>query len=328
MLQNHCGFNNGVVGVSPRSRLVAVRPNGTSKTADVPTLSSRAWPDLATRRAELKAQYVLRLDALDRLEGVLEEAQATALVVKGAALASLYPRPWDRPMADVDLLVRPSELAPIRAVLERRGFTSLSPPDRPYTEAALEVQVTTPSSVAPLLVEMHLGLDKVFVRRVDLEGLFARARPLEGRTRLLGPSLEDHVLLVALHLAADEFRHLPGFVDLEILLGSGVNLDAVVRRAHEWRAETPCYVALRTLDVLAPGRVPPTLLGELAPSVARALLVSMVFDVGSFPVARAPSELGWRWLARQTVLRDDTGDWVLGVASYGARRLLDRVQSR
>lgn len=290
----------------------------------MPSLAPLAWPRAGERQAELKAQYLLRLHALDLLDEVLRDAGAHALVVKGAALAPLYPKPWAREMSDVDLLIRPSDLRRVREALTRYGFLMSQVAERPLTETALEVAVMTPSAVAPVLVELHLGLDKVVVRRLSMEGLFARATAFSTYRSLLAPALEDQVLLIILHLASDEFRHVTGLVDLELLLSQLPDVEKLVRRAREWRATTACYVAFRTLDALLPGVVPADLLRALAPTVPRALAVATCFEVGAWPVARSPMQLGWRWIAKQTLLRDDTARWLFGVGAYGARRLLER----
>ena len=295
----------------------------------MPILASRAWPDAQESSGQLKALYILRCHALQQLSALLAKDGASLLLVKGAALAAThYALPWARPMGDIDVIVKPAELARVRAALSRAGWFVIPAPDRPLTEHCLEVAVQSPGSLGSILLELHLGLDKVVVRQTDVSDLFARAKPLADLPGLYVPSPEDHLLLIVLHLASDEFRHLAGFVDLELLLSSGTDLDVVLARAREWRATTPLYIALKTLEVLRPGLVPPHVLARLEPGRSHAALLSTCFDIGSWPVARSPTELGWQWIARQTLLRDDSWHWIWGLGAYGARRALERARMR
>lgn len=293
----------------------------------MPSLAARAWPASLGDTAELKALYLLRCHALEQFSEVLTSAKASALLVKGAALASThYPLPWARPMGDIDVLVKRSELQKLRAGLSRAGWSMASTSERPLTEECLEIAVQSPGAYGSVLLEMHLGLDKVVVRRTDVSQLFSRATGLANLPGLYVPDAVDQLLLVVLHLASDEFRHLTGFVDLEVLLSAGVDLEVVVARARHWRATTPLYIALKTLEALRPGLVPPAALERLEPSAIHSALLSTSFDIGSWPVARSATELGWKWITRQTLLRDDTAHWLVGLGSYGARRVLERTR--
>lgn len=294
--------------------------------AGMPSLASRAWPEGQYNLGHLKARYAMRGHALQQFSEVLQKEGASALLVKGAALAdTLYPVPWARAMADIDVIVKRADIMRVRAALGRAGWDVSAIPGRPLTEACLEMAARSPKARGSVLLELHLGLDKVVLRPVDITALFSRAEPVQHFPGVFTPSREDHVVLIALHLAADEFRHLPGFVDLELLFSSRLDLHAVIDRARSWRATTALYVALRTLDTLRPALVPPDLINELAPSRAQAALLSTTFDVGAWPVARAPTELGWKWIASQTPLRDDTLRWILGLGTYAARRAVERL---
>ena len=76
--------------------------------------------DAEQRLAERHARgaHVVRAHLLDSIATALHGASLRALLVKGAGLAatsSVYERPWERAMSDIDLLVEP---AGCRAVLD------------------------------------------------------------------------------------------------------------------------------------------------------------------------------------------------------------------
>ncbi len=291
----------------------------------MPSLSRRAWPEAQHDVGHLKALYILRSHALEQLSALLVKEGLSVLLVKGAALAAThYPIPWARPMGDIDVIVERADLVRAREALTRAGWFVVPTPDRPLTAECLEIAVKSPGELGSVLLELHLGLDKVVLRRVDVRGLFVRARVLPDLPGLRVPDAEDQTLLVALHLASDEFRHLTGFVDLELLLTSGVDLDVVIERARTWDATTSLYIALKTLDVLRPGLVAPDAVRRVAPTKLHAALLATAFDIGKWPVARSATALGWQWIVRQTLLRDDTRHWLQGLGIYGARRALER----
>ena len=65
-------------------------------------------------------------DLLSQLDARAREAEIPFLALKGAALHALgLYRPGDRPMADVDLLVRPRDSERARQMLESLGFTEI-----------------------------------------------------------------------------------------------------------------------------------------------------------------------------------------------------------
>ena len=302
---------------------------GSHPIGEMPTLADWAWPDLERRAAELKAQYLIRCHALEQISAALSTARLDVLVVKGASLAeTLYPTPWSRPMEDIDLIVRPGKLQAVRRALTGAMFVDRPLVERPLTEASLEVAVMSPKGPGSVLVELHEGLDKVAPRRIDLSGLFRRAKMLASYEGLLAPDPFDHLFLVVLHLAGDEFRHATGFVDLEVILSSGVDQQRLVAEARSWSAKTAAWVALRVLDRMKPGIVVREVLERLEPDRLRRQAIATSFDPDAWPVARRGHTGGMDWAARQTLLRDDSSNWLAGLAIYGGRRVLERARLR
>lgn len=262
-----------------------------------------------------------------RLDAVLASVRVRALAVKGVALASSeYSPPWARPMADIDLLLGPSDVARVTAALATAGWQVLRDPARPLSSALLETLVVAPPPLSRIPVELHASLDKVVPRPIDIGALFARGRPFEEAEWVWIPGREDHLLLVALHLAADEFNHLPGFADLEVLLRPGLDMGAVVERAKAWRATTAVYLALRTLEALGGPHVAPELLTALEPSRLRRVLLSRVFQPSRWPVTGGAISLGVPWILRQTLIRDDRSNWLRGLARYAGIRVRERAE--
>src|SRR5207237_2152698 len=92
----------------------------------------------------------------------LAAAHVCPLLLKGSDLAfTVYPDPLLRPAADVDLLVRPGDLARALAVLVARGYTRTdeyrTAAEAPHRDSFTYCRGTP---VADLHVEMHVGLHR------------------------------------------------------------------------------------------------------------------------------------------------------------------------
>lgn len=278
--------------------------------------------------AQQKVAYVLRGHVLQRIARALSEARRPALLVKGAALAlTIYSPPWTREMDDIDLLVRAGDRDVVAAALAGAGCSPLpGAPGRARSQRAFaETLFDARCGALHVLVEVHTSLDKLVSRPVDHDGIFARAAPAPDLPGLLVPSPEDHALLIALHEAGHEFRHVAGFLDLHLLLERGLSLAVLAERARAFRLETVVFVALATLEALGSRAVPPGLTARFRPSEARLRALRRYYDVGCYPVAKGPSRLGLPWVVRQLPLRDDLGAFCSGVLRYVSLRAVERA---
>jgi hypothetical protein len=246
-------------------------------------------------RAGVIAQSVQRDQPFRKVFAAL--APLEAIVFKGAASAELlYPSPGDRPMVDLDLLVRP-EGAPeaarrLLAIGYRcyfsgrpffRGRTYLpyyfsGPPffhRRHYHE--------WPFAGPDLEIDLHRGFTQASRIAADYAGLFERSIPwaaLAPNARLLSP--EDAVVVAAIqpglnNLALSSFPAI-GLLDLKLMLeregpfwgsagGPPLRLGDVARRATDWRAGAFVYTGLSYA-----ARLFPSLAGRA--SAAQPLLAS------------------------------------------------------
>jgi hypothetical protein len=248
-----------------------------------------------------------------------------ALLVKGAALClGVYDSPTDRPMCDVDVIVAPGSLESTARALCDAGFRGSST-ERALTQPDLELQLMAPTLAVPVLVELHVGLDKVVQRPIDYDAIFARSSTAPGFERLRVPALEDHLILVALHLAVSDFAHRAGFADLAMLITRGADVELAMCRAESWKVRSALELSLSLLDSLSPGLVSPRLLSGKRATRLRVRLARRVYSTAE-PTS-APS-LGLPWILRQTLLRDDLAHWALGLGVYGAKRVAERALTR
>jgi Uncharacterised nucleotidyltransferase len=288
-------------------------------------------PTVEDPRVAARVWHLLRAHVLECLALQLAATRLDALLVKGAALAlTVYPRPWEREMSDVDIVVRPGTLGAVIRSLEAIGFSALYPRERPLSRGALG-EVILESAPGPrggtILVEAHTQLDKIVARPIDYDEIFGRARQIPELPGLLIPAAEDHALLVALHAAGHDFHHPVAFNDFARLLEQGLNVSEVIERARRWRLGTVMFVFLDFMRRRGDAAIPAALLRAFVPGRLRRGAVTHLYLNRTMGGRSEQPPLGWPWVARQTVLRDDLGQWVAGLVRYAALRGSERFMN-
>src|SRR5690349_17344664 len=110
-----------------------------------------------------RGSYVVRQRTLQLLARAISGAGLKAVLVKGSALAVTHYRPaWQRPMGDIDLLVRPADRDRALGALAAAGFARETIARRPFSAAALgETCLSAPRECLGASVEVQTRLDKV-----------------------------------------------------------------------------------------------------------------------------------------------------------------------
>jgi hypothetical protein len=247
--------------------------------------------------AHLQATYYTNLRRNLRLQADLAEAvtalQAAGLqpiVLKGGALAgTVYPDPGQRPMVDLDLLVRPGEMEPAGAVLASIGFRLSG--GLPTRMVAFQQRF---GGGLEYLRQGDFGLTRIDLQHdligVDLcrdafaaepEALWTAARPLplDRGPDALQLSAVDTLIHLCLHPALHHGYAVPllGYVDIDWLVAAEASAEfwpRLAARAAQFRARIAVYHALRCAHDLLGTPVPAEVLAELAPGALRQRLVT------------------------------------------------------
>lgn len=195
-------------------------------------------PDLLTRWRMTAMQTAMRearrASLATDIAGAMEAGGVRVIGLKGIVLRSLYPHPDLREMGDVDLLVRPGDLAAAGRVLERAGLRRIS------------VQENLENWWHPTgtLFEIH---HRLFVPRARVRGdrefeeaLRTRASRTEaGGGGTIAPQAEDSAVYAVLHMV----KHIRSngfgprdFADLAVLMRAGVDPMRLVERLERHNA--------------------------------------------------------------------------------------------
>jgi hypothetical protein len=215
---------------------------------------------LETELNSARARQAVLFHRFDDLAGCLSAAGVEFLVHKGGALAPLlYDRPEDRPMADIDIIFRPSAWERVRDELAHAGYR-FPPGSRQafWLENYFNLSVTSPQD-PPSHFDLHWSLTQEGRYHVETEPLFSRAVPFElGPTRLLRLSNEDLLLSLFLHLAYHYFEaRLIWLYDMKLILDRWpIDWDILLSRASEWGLMAVVGFNLAFLEKTFPGLVP------------------------------------------------------------------------
>lgn len=222
---------------------------------DLAAEASSSWPEdvrlrlRSAHRAAL-ASVLHRLAVASDLQRALERAGLPSVALKGVALAdTLYASPAHRPMDDVDLLVFGDWSAACR-VMEISSYVAEIRGDHAWGFRTVS---------DPVFVELHASpISASAAFRIDTAGLLARSHSIPELPRRV-PSLEDLLLLTALHIA---FQHglvarLGQWLDLRRLAEHPtLQVSSLLDRAAAWGAGPALALAVAAAEGLVGARVP------------------------------------------------------------------------
>jgi hypothetical protein len=221
------------------------------------------------------AKSVIRLHPVEMLEARAERSRRPLGLLKGAAFAgSLYPNPASRPMADIDVLVRPAELSQWESDVEALGFRRHDTSDH---ASCFRHQHTG------VYLELHRSLTSCNdYLGVDTQSLFDRSIPL-GALRTLSP--EDHLMHLCLHAS---FQH--GFRQAavnacdahQLIAQPGFDRERFLQLSKTGRLRPWIYGGLRMSDSVFPSEGLATLADAFRDEVPRRIVKKLdLFDAAT-----------------------------------------------
>jgi hypothetical protein len=208
----------------------------------------------------------LLFDRAAGVVGALGDAGIETLLLKGAPLSILhYESAGARPMADVDVLVRPHNAERAMAVLRAGGWV----PEREPAEAMIRVYHSFPFQDGGV---GHVDLHWFSLWQSSADGpLWDAARPIElSGTAALAPSPADLLLVVCAHGSPRQpepaFRWIADAVT--VIRSSAVDWDRLVAEARRRNLAVAAVAALRYMREEFSLEVPTAALAALTPDRA------------------------------------------------------------
>jgi hypothetical protein len=309
----------------PLAELLQALPPAVRARRELQPLAGANGGDGEARRL-YRATLARNVVALARVAELLDAAAADGvelLPIKGALFAdALWGDPGLRPMADVDLLVRPAQLDAAVRALEACGLA------RAYPAGRARFTTRHGHDVALVDGDFHLDLHYKLFHELGIdaavEPVFARAIPLRalgGERRV--PSWDDHLFITLAHAATHAFDSPLWVLDVALLVERTGGIAVAAAEARRRRATRAFDAALRLAHRALPADVP----APDAPPTARNRLLDAV--LGPEPLARPPSQR--RSLAARALVTDDPRDAAREIArklELRAVELAERLAGR
>jgi len=205
--------------------------------------------------SKLAVRNLRMMHLLERLAIAFEEARVPVIALKGAALnLTLYERADDRPMDDLDLLIRPSTIHAATRVLEKLGAVAGGSEERNslFPRFHYETQYVL-GSLHPVKVDLHVRPFRPmrYARTVPQDALWDRAVSCRvGHSSILIPSAEDLLLQVAVHVAVHGFSRPMWLEDVGrwlVARGRSLHWAAFLKRVEAWCLALPVREAFARL---------------------------------------------------------------------------------
>ena len=228
-------------------------------------------PDAVTPTAEgLRSVRLMHL--LERIAARFNQAGVPLMALKGAALNLLLDlEPGERPMLDLDLVVRPEDARAAARLLEEVGCLRSDVVFREdfFPKYYYEIEYTA-GTLDPVIIDLHARPFRPlrYARLVPDDAMWHRAETVPiGDATVLAPSAEDMLIHLAVHSAIHGNGRAQWLRDMKLWTGRRpIDWDRFVERVASWRMGLPVCSALTAAAITA---------GEFCPAEVRRRLAKL-----------------------------------------------------
>lgn len=238
---------------------------------DYSEIPDNARGHLRRMRSIVTAQNLVILTELGKVLRVFEQDRTEVILLKGVHLAStIHDEIGDRPMGDIDILVRRENVRSVDRRLRDLGFRSHEDNDD-WFKRFRHVVFTHPKT--GISIEVHWIIDnEESLLNIDYDGLWQRSQQhcvVEGTARVLCP--EDLLIYLCIHTSCVHFFDfgLRSLFDLHVTLRryrGTICWSEVERRTKEWRAANYVFLCLHLTEELLHSNIPAEFLNALRPN--------------------------------------------------------------
>jgi len=211
------------------------------------------------------------MHVLERLAGRFNRAGVPLMVLKGGALQLLlYRRPDERPMNDLDLLVRPQDVEKAQTLLEEAGCLRGEELVREDFFPRFHYEMAfTYGRIYPVKIDLHVRPFRPlrYSRTVPDTAFWDRAVAVPiGQATVLVPEPGDMLIHLAVHAEVHGNPRPQWRIDVGRFVeafGSSIDWANVLATARAWRLALPLRRALHRIEAEAGPLLPPQFLQQL-----------------------------------------------------------------
>lgn len=216
---------------------------------------------LRARQTNVEAWHQRLWTELESMVGVLDEVGVEVAIAKGvAAEARWYSRRGERPCTDLDLLLRPADLARIDDIVAAvEPSHPLLGKTRRLAEEGFLQSIDLVHQGVP--IDLHWDILKIGIPSRNRDAIWERTVPfpLPNGSSLRALDAETSYVHFLVHLNKDRFRRLLGFVDAARIFEreelDGAAVDRLVRTdGLDTVVDASWNVVVNTLGLTAPRR--------------------------------------------------------------------------
>ncbi len=293
-----------------------------------PRVPEPDWRAMEQAASQIAFDGMVQQRQLAAVVAALHHAGIEPLLLKGYALADLvYPDPLTRPSADLDVLVRPDQVALACQALARMGCTL---PDPATVDVQLAHAYDLPVILPPMagratLLELHWHLAPRGLFSLDLDLWRARAEWFRVASQpALRFSPEDMLLHLALHMRKHRYVGLRWLCDVAELLRRFAATEAprpldwqyVIGGARAAGLTVLLFTSLTLAGRLLAATVEPEVLAALQPAPWRRSLLQAVLAQDALLAPLEREDAGWTRLAPLEILLVDRPEAMAAELSY------------
>ena len=291
-----------------------------NRVASLPNTSQELLRHSALQAA---STAIARRHIIGQIGERLAVAGIGAILLKGAAMDRwAYPDQGFRLGSDIDLLVRESDYCRVdEALAPLAEYQPKYPGQHAFNAFAVEKPFYV-ASPCPVYLDVHRNLSIPKVYALDLDALFARARPHPAEPLLLVMSPEDNLLHFAVHAFYDMQLFSKQTIDAYRLIDSNeIDWEALANNARQYRMVQPLAYFLYGLRAAFGDRLHglPREMGNLSP--AKRGLVEQLLLARPAALARRGPTYRVRQLCCQLLLSGNIGGYLHYNIAYVQARL-------
>lgn len=193
---------------------------------------------------------------LERIAAKFNREDISLMVLKGAALnLTLYQDPSERPMGDLDLLVKPQDLDKATAALEELGHlrSQILVREDFFPRFYYEIEYTA-GKINPVTIDLHVRPLRPlrWSRFIPVDALWRRAQTVAiGTATIQIPSTTDMLLHLATHSAVHGNARQVWLQDLRdwtLAHQHQIDWQQFTQTAHDWRLGIPALRAIQAAE--------------------------------------------------------------------------------
>lgn len=205
---------------------------------------------------------------LGTLLAAFSQGGIPVMPLKGPVLADLlYPDPFLRSTADLDILVQHDDVATAERVLQNLGYLRLPPHEQGADYHTLFMSQS--ADAACVVVELHWELGERHVSGLDIRTIWAAASRTswEGH-QIWSMAVPDLLLYLCIHAVKDGLASVKGLLDITLLAeryGHKIPWNDLIGQVKAAHLSSPIYLSLSQSRALLGAPVPEEFLESIRP---------------------------------------------------------------